>query len=143
MTVPEGVLIEGSLNSGSETEIAGRIDGDVTVDAQLILESSSSISGNVRATVCVVSGTCDGNMECTQSLELNESGRLNADAMSGQHMVLAGQVNGNVNCGGQLRLKPTAQVTGNIRARSIHIEEGATFNGSCSMAMPSKTGSDK
>src|SRR5690242_12432973 len=38
MIVPEGVIIEGTLSSGSDTQIAGRIDGDVRVEARLALE---------------------------------------------------------------------------------------------------------
>jgi cytoskeletal protein CcmA (bactofilin family) len=143
MIVPEGVIIEGSLTSGSETEIAGRVDGGVTVDGNLRLESSGLVTGNVRATNCTIEGLCEGNMECTQSLELGETGRLNADAMSGHKMILAGEVVGNVNCGGQLHLMASAKVTGNIRARSIVIEEGAIFNGSCSMATPKQAAATK
>ena len=136
MVVPENVLIEGAMTSGSDTDISGKIDGDVTVESQLNIYSTSMITGSVRAKNCVMQGTCEGNMECTNSLELGETGALNADAMTGQNMIIAGQVTGNVNCGGQLQLKASAKVTGNIRARSIVIDEGATFNGTCSMAKP-------
>jgi cytoskeletal protein CcmA (bactofilin family) len=136
MIIPENVLIEGAMTSGSDTDISGKIDGDVTVESQLNIYSTSVVTGSVRAKNCVMQGTCEGNMECTHSLELGESGSLNADAMSGQNMAIAGKITGNVNCGGQLRLMASAKVTGNIRARSIVIDEGATFNGTCSMAKP-------
>jgi cytoskeletal protein CcmA (bactofilin family) len=136
MIVPENVLIEGAMTSGSDTDISGKIEGDVTVESQLNIYSTSVITGNVRAKNCLMQGTCEGNMECTHTLELGQSGSLNADAMTGQNMIIAGQVTGNVNCGGQLQLMASAKVTGNIRARSIVIDEGATFNGTCSMAKP-------
>lgn len=131
MIVPEGVIIEGALSSGSETEIEGRVDGDVTVDGRLFLGRSALVSGNVRAVACRIEGLVDGKVDCSSDLELGETGRLNADAVAGRGMVLAGQCNGNVICGGVLRLRPTAQLEGNIRARTFVLEEGATFNGEC------------
>lgn len=136
MIVPEGVIIEGAMTSGSETEIAGRIEGDVTVDGHLQLLPSALVSGNVRTTKCVVEGLVEGKVECARELEVGETGRLNADAMAGKSVILAGQVAGNITCGGLLRLLKTCRVTGNIRARYIVVEEGAIFNGTCSMSNP-------
>ncbi len=138
MTVPDGVVIGGTLTSSSETQISGRVDGDVTVEATLSLSSTCFISGKVRAATCTLQGKVDGNLECTNELVIGQSGNLNADAMSGKDMTIAGKVTGNVQCGGVLRLMKTANLTGNIRARSILFDEGATFNGTCSMSRPNK-----
>lgn len=138
MTVPEGVIIDGSLTSGSETEIAGRVDGDVTVDGRLFLDSSALISGNVRAVACRIDGLVEGKVECSQELELGQAGRLNADVLAGKRMSVAGQVHGSISSGGTVRLTATAKVTGDIRARSVIVEEGAMFNGKCAMRPPSQ-----
>lgn len=138
MVVPEGAIINGSMMSGSESEIAGRIEGDVTVDGKLYLGSSALITGNVRAASCKVEGLVEGKLECTQDLELAPTGRLNADAMAGKRMILCGQVFGNVSTGGMLHITATAKVTGDIRARQIVIEEGAVFNGRCLMRPPAQ-----
>ncbi len=133
MIVPEGVIIDGSMTSGSETEISGRVEGDVNVDGRLYLGASALITGNVRAKSCVVDGLVEGKMECSQELELGRTGRLNASALAGKRITLAGQVSGSVACGGLLRLVPTARVTGDIQTRQLIIEEGAIFNGSSTM----------
>lgn len=138
MIVPEGVIIDGSMTSGSETEISGRIEGDVTVDGRLYLGASALVTGNVRATVCRVEGLVEGRMECSQELELGQTGRLNADTLAGKRMILAGQVFGNVSCGGGIRLVTSAKVNGNLRTRKLVIEEGAMFNGRCTMRPPSQ-----
>jgi len=138
MTVPDGVVIAGTLTSSSETQISGRVEGDVTVEAALALSSTSLISGKVRASTCTLQGRVDGNLECTNELVIGQSGNLSADAMSGKDMTIAGKVTGNVQCGGVLRLMKTANLTGNIRARSIVFDEGATFNGTCSMSRPNQ-----
>jgi cytoskeletal protein CcmA (bactofilin family) len=131
--IPEGVVISGSLTSSSDTEVSGKIEGDVVVEGRLHLGTSALISGNVKATLCRVDGMVDGKVECTQDLEIGETGRLTADAIASRNIVLAGQVTGHVSTGGQLRLLPTARIAGDIRAKSIVIEEGAFFNGKCIM----------
>lgn len=138
MMVPEGVSIEGSINSTSETQIAGQINGDVTVEARLSLEPTAVITGKVKVTTCTVQGRIEGNLESTQDLVIGEKGRVNADTMAGKDITIAGQINGNVHCGGRVRLMNTAKVTGNIKARSVVVDEGAMFNGVCSMSKPAQ-----
>ena len=138
MTIPEGVIINGSMTSGSETEIAGRIEGDVTVDGRLYLMPSALVTGNVRAASCKIEGLVEGKVDCSQELELGQTGRLKADAMAGKRVNLAGQVFGNVSCGGVLRLGPTAKLDGNIRTRRLLMEEGAVFSGVCTMRPPAQ-----
>jgi cytoskeletal protein CcmA (bactofilin family) len=140
MVVPEGVIIEGSLSGGSESEIAGKVDGDVTVDGQLYLAPSALVSGNVRATSCRIDGLVEGKVECSEDLELGKTGRLNADCVGGKEVTVAGQAFGNVTTGGVVRLLSTARLTGNIRARRLVIEEGAIFNGDCAMRAPAQRG---
>lgn len=133
MIVPEGVVIQGSLTSASETEIAGRIDGDVTVEGQLELAPTGVVTGNVKAGHCRIEGTVEGQTECSRHLELSEGGLIKADVITGETFLLAGEVHGNISCAGKLHLQPTAKVHGAVRARTLLIEEGAVFNGECVM----------
>lgn len=142
MIVPEGVIIQGSMSSGSETEISGRIEGDVSVDGRLLLGASALITGNVRASHCRVEGLVDGRMECSQDLTLGKTGRINGDVMAGKAVHLAGQVFGNASTPGTLHLTETGKLTGDVRARSINIEEGGVFNGNCAMRPPAEREKD-
>lgn len=138
MIIPEGVIIEGSLTGGSETEISGRIDGDITIEGTLTLGASALVSGNVRASSCRIDGLVEGRVEVSDELNLGPNGRLNADLSAGKRINLAGQVYGNVMTPGVLRLAQSCKVQGNIRARALAMEEGATLNGSCTMRAPSQ-----
>jgi cytoskeletal protein CcmA (bactofilin family) len=133
MTVPEGVIIEGALTSSSETDVAGKIDGNVTVDGSLNLSASALITGTVRATTCTIQGLAEGKVECDDDLVLGKGGKISSDIMAGSRVVISGIVNGNVQCGGRLELSASAEVNGNIKARSVIIEPGAMFNGTCTM----------
>ena len=92
--------------------------------------------GKIRAAVCTVHGRAKGDIESTRELVIGESGRVTANAMSARDMTIAGSVEGNVQCGGLLRLMKTADVRGDIRTRSIILDEGARFNGACTMIKP-------
>jgi cytoskeletal protein CcmA (bactofilin family) len=143
MIIPEGVIIEGSLTSGSETEISGRIEGNVTVDGRLFLGASALVTGNVRAATCRVEGLVEGKIECSQDLELGQTGRLNADAQAGKALLLAGQVFGSTTTAGSIRMVNTAKVSSNLRTRKLVVEEGAVFNGRCTMRPPAKRDPEK
>lgn len=138
MIIPEGVVIEGSLTSSSDTDIGGRIDGNITVEGRLQLGPSALISGNIRAGSCKIEGLVEGKVECSEDLELGPTGRLNADVLAGKRIFLAGQVYGNVTTPGVLRMAATSKVEGDIRTRSLMVEEGATLNGQCTMRAPSQ-----
>lgn len=134
MTIPEGVIVDGSLSSPAETEIDGRIQGDVLVEAPLSLGANALISGKIQAAKCEVNGLVEGKVECSGELVLGQSGRLMADVLAGKGFTAAGRIDGDVSCGGLLHVCSTAQITGDLRAKQIVIEEGAQVNGRCSMS---------
>lgn len=138
MVIPEGVIIEGSLTGGPDTEISGRIEGNVSVEGRLYLGQTALISGSVRAGSCHIEGLVEGKVECSDEIELGKTGRLNADVLAGKRITVAGQVYGNITTPGLLRLLPACTVIGDIRTRRLAVEEGATLNGRCSMRPPAQ-----
>lgn len=133
MTVPEGALIDGTISTVAETAIDGRVHGDVQVENNLSLGANALVSGNVRAVRCRVEGLVEGKVECNEDLALGETGRLNAGVMAGKDLFVAGEIRGNVLCGGLVHIAARGRITGDIRARKIVIEDGAVFNGRCVM----------
>lgn len=143
MVIPEGVIIEGHLTGGSDTEISGRIEGNLSVEGRLYLGVEALVTGDVRAGSCLIEGLVEGNVECSEDLDLEKTGRLNADVLSGRRINLAGQVYGNVTTPGSLRLASSAKVTGDIRARALVMEDGAILNGVCAMRAPAQRSENK
>jgi cytoskeletal protein CcmA (bactofilin family) len=138
MFIPEGAIIQGNVTASSETEIAGKVEGDVTIDGVLTLGKSALVTGNVRAGSCRVDGLVEGKVECSEEMDLGQSGRVNGDVGAGKRINLSGQVYGNVITPGVLRMAQTCRVQGDVRARSLTMEEGATLDGSCIMRAPSQ-----
>lgn len=138
MVVPKDVEITGAINSRSATDIAGRVDGDVAVEAPLLLAEGSTITGKVKAARCRLDGRVEGGVDCTEDFEVGPTGVLESNAMAGKNIRIAGTVNGSIRCGGKLHLMSTARITGDVRARSLVVDEGAQFNGECSMTSQNK-----
>lgn len=138
MVVPEGVVIEGSLMGSADTEIHGRITGDISIEGRLYLGAKANVSGNVRAISCQIEGNVEGKVECSDEVQIGPSGRLHADLLAGKRIFLAGQVYGNVATPGALKLAATCRVDGDVRARNLSMEEGASLNGKCIMRAPTQ-----
>ena len=138
MYIPDGVIIEGSLTGGSETEIYGRIEGNVTVDGILLLGKTALITGNVRADACELEGMVEGKMDCSASLVVAASGRLAADAVAGKEIRISGRIDGNATTPGVLRIEKGGVVNGDLKARVFSMSEGATLNGHCTMRAPAQ-----
>ena len=133
MVIPYGVTIEGHLSGGTETEISGRIDGNITVEGRFFLGEGGTVTGNVRAASCRIEGLVEGKVECAQDMDLGTSGRLNAEVVAGKQINIAGHVLGNVTTPGVLRLAPGSKVDGDVRVRTLRMEEGSSLNGKCFM----------
>jgi cytoskeletal protein CcmA (bactofilin family) len=138
MIIPEGVIIEGNITGGSETEVSGRVEGNVQINGNLVLGKSALVTGNVRAGSCRIDGLVEGKVECSEEVDLGQSGRVNGDVAGGKRINLAGQVYGNVLTPGVLKMAASCQVKGDVHARSLSMEEGATLDGSCIMRPPSQ-----
>ncbi|MFA7692097.1 MAG: polymer-forming cytoskeletal protein [Candidatus Hydrogenedentes bacterium] len=133
MFIPEGVVINGSLSGASEAEIHGRIEGDINVKATLFLGKSATVTGNVKAATCQVEGLIQGEIICTEDLIVSSTGRLESSAEAGKQVRIAGNVTGNINTPGTLRIEAGGVINGDVQARVFSMSEGAELNGRCSM----------
>lgn len=98
---------------GQGTVISGDVstEGDVRIDGK--------VSGNVTSKSKVVIGTTgviDGNIHCSNGY-------------------IDGRVNGSIEVAELLILSKTAHVTGDIKIKKLVVEEGAKFNGRCTMGL--------
>jgi cytoskeletal protein CcmA (bactofilin family) len=133
MLIPEGVEIEGNIKGACDTEIGGKINGDILINGRVMLNAGSVIKGNVRSASCRIDGTVEGRVECSDEVELGKGGRLNADVKAGKRINVAGQVYGNVNSPGVVHMAAGSLVQGDVVARSFMMEDGAMLNGKCTM----------
>jgi len=79
-----------------------------------------------------INGQFEGTMEARGTLTIGETAAVEAH-ISGDNIIIAGKVKGDIIAKKMLVLMPTAILGGNILTPKLNIVEGAIFNGKCQM----------
>ena len=114
---------------------------DTALGAGSSMEGDLRSDGNVR-----IDGVFKGTLEIGENILIGVTAEVEADVVA-QNVSIGGSVRGNV-VGKKVHLLATAQVRGDIEARSIIAEDGAFIEGRISMtkawsgdfALPYRTG---
>jgi excisionase family DNA binding protein len=99
------------------------LDVDASMQGTLIFKDSV----NLR-----INGTFEGVLNTKGSLMIGEQAVVNAD-ITGEFIVIAGKVSGNITALKSLKLISPARVIGDIRSPLLSIAEGAIFDGTSRM----------
>ena len=92
-----------------------------------VFTGTVDVKGAIR-----VDGTVKGKIICSDTVTVGTTGYVEADTEA-QSVVVAGKVVGNLNAKEMLELQAKSDVEGDIRAKSLVVEQGAIFCGSCRM----------
>ena len=79
-----------------------------------------------------INGNFHGTLDTRGTLTIGNSSMVEAH-ISGENIVIAGKVKGDVIAKKMLVMMPTAVLTGNISTPKLNIVEGAIFQGQCQM----------
>lgn len=80
-----------------------------------------------------IDGVINGNCKCEKKLILSAEGKIRGN-ISAQSVIISGEVDGDISVQGKLELLSTGKITGDIVAGSLVIDEGASFDGRCTMS---------
>lgn len=112
--IAPGLTIEGKIEGSGHVRVAGRFKGDVSVDGNLAIETGAQLTGLVRASVVVVAGHLQGNIEGARRVELLDGGVIDGDVKAGALTVAAGsKMRGKVEFGWDEKIgKPALEAKG-------------------------------
>jgi len=79
-----------------------------------------------------INGQFEGTLESRGTLTVGETASVEAH-VSGENIVIAGKVRGDIVAKKMLVLMPSAVLTGNISTPKLNVVEGAIFQGKCQM----------
>ncbi len=97
------------------------------------LAPGTVIKGNVHAEEDFrIDGTVEGNIECSGKVIIGPQAQISGNIRC-QNADLMGKINGNVEIEGTLKLRSSVVFVGEVVAKNLEIEAGATFNGTCKM----------
>ena len=108
--------------------------------AEKVLDVDASMQGSLSFKDPVnlrINGRFEGLLNTKGNLMIGEHAVVNAD-ITGESIIVAGKVNGNIKALKELKLISPAAVVGDITAPLLSIAEGATFDGNCKMLAHAK-----
>ena len=79
-----------------------------------------------------IDGEVDGEITAKDSITIGESAIVTAQIKAAS-IIVSGKVSGDITGSQKIEIRPSAKVTGNLAAPVLVIQEGALFEGHCSM----------
>jgi cytoskeletal protein CcmA (bactofilin family) len=103
-----------------------------------VLSTDVEIKGTVKFTNdLVVDGKIEGEIHSDGNLTVGENARIKAEIKTAT-VVVYGKVHGNLTASDRVELKASAEVVGDIRAKTLSIEAGAIFVGKSTVGTPAE-----
>jgi cytoskeletal protein CcmA (bactofilin family) len=103
-----------------------------------VLSTDVEIKGTVKFTNdLVVDGKIEGEIHSDGNLTVGENARIKAEIKTAT-VVVYGKVYGNLTATDRVELKASAEVVGDIKAKTLSIEAGAIFVGKSTVGTPAQ-----
>lgn len=97
------------------------------------LTAGSKIVGNITADSDFrIDGMIEGELNCTGKVVIGEGGRVKG-AINCLNAEIMGLLEGKINCSQQLSLRANGKINGDVQTKTLIVEPGAQFNGTCKM----------
>lgn len=129
-TIPAGMTVVGDITSDGSLEVMGVVKGNITVAGKLNV--TGTIEGNSKADEVFADGAkILGEITTVGAVKIAENTVIKGN-IAATAAVLAGAVKGDIDVKGPVILDSTAIIMGNIKSKSIQINNGAAIEGLCS-----------
>lgn len=100
-----------------------------------LISEGTELTGNIKSKHSIrISGTVHGSVEVLGKCILALDATVNGDIIANEADI-SGSVSGDIQVSNKLTLRQSAHVFGNIQAKSISVEDGAVFEGTCTMSI--------
>lgn len=130
--ITKGTTINGSIISDCSLEVMGTINGDIECLGKLTI--SGKVTGNSLASEVVVNtDRLEGSIVSEGNVKVGLGTVIIGDVTAASAN-FAGAVKGEIDVKGPVVLDSTAIIKGNIKAKSIQMNNGAVMDGFCSLS---------
>ena len=130
--ITKGTTINGSIISDCSLDVMGTINGDIECLGKLTI--SGKVTGNSLASDVVVNtDRLEGSVVSEGSVKVGV-GTIVIGDITAASAVFAGAIKGEIDVKGPVVLDSTAIIKGNIKAKSIQMNNGAVMDGFCSLS---------
>ena len=129
-TITQMMTISGDITSCGSIDVIGAINGNIAIRGKLNV--TGSITGNSQAAEIYAQGAnIVGDVTSTGAVKVGANTVIRGNIYA-TSAVIAGAVKGDIDVHGPVILDSTAIVMGNIKSKSVQINNGAAIEGMCS-----------
>ena len=133
--ITKGTTINGSIISDCSLDVMGTINGDIECLGKLTI--SGKVTGNAMAAeVFVNTDRLEGNITSEGTVKIG-LGTVIVGDITASSGVIAGAVKGEIDVKGPVVIDSTAIIKGNVKAKSVQMNNGAVLEGFCSLTYAS------
>ena len=128
--ITAGMVINGDITSPASLELVGAVHGNINVSGKMSI--TGVIEGNSQAAeIYAESAKITGEVRSLGTVKVGQETVIIGDIYA-TSAVIAGAVKGDIDVHGPVILDTTAIVMGNIKSKSVQINNGAVIEGMCS-----------
>ncbi|MFA9375394.1 MAG: polymer-forming cytoskeletal protein [Lachnotalea sp.] len=128
--ITKGTTIKGDIDSTGSLEIVGSVTGNVTCSGKLTI--TGTVAGNSKANeIFADSAKIEGEVVSEGTVKIGV-GSVIIGNLTATSAVIAGAINGNIDVKGPVIVDSSAVIMGDIKSRSVQINNGAVIEGFCS-----------
>jgi cytoskeletal protein CcmA (bactofilin family) len=96
-----------------------------------VIAKGTVITGKVITTENIrIDGTIKGELRCDKKVVMDAGGLVEGNIYAGESTI-KGKVEGTVTVSNTLHLLDSSFIKGDIKAKKLHVEEGARYDGQC------------
>jgi cytoskeletal protein CcmA (bactofilin family) len=105
--IGRGTVVRGNVRGSGGLEILGRVEGDVSVEGDVLLGDSAAVRGNITGTQLTISGAVMGDLRGSEAVLVESGARVVGDLLAPRIGIAEGAlVRGNVRTEGEPALTP-------------------------------------
>ena len=128
--ITAGMVINGDITSQGSLELVGAVHGNINIAGKMSI--TGVIEGNSQAAeVYAESAKITGEVRSMGTVKVGQETVIIGNIYA-TSAVIAGAVKGDIDVHGPVILDTTAIVMGNIKSKSVQINNGAVIEGMCS-----------
>ena len=128
--ITAGMVINGDIKSQGSLELVGAVHGNINIAGKMSI--TGVIEGNSQAAeVYAESAKITGEVRSLGTVKVGQETVIIGNIFA-TSAVIAGAVKGDIDVHGPVILDTTAIVMGNIKSKSVQINNGAVIEGMCS-----------
>ena len=130
--ITKGMTITGDIETAGSVEVSGTIKGNVKCNGKIVV--TGAIEGNSEASEFFAdSARVEGEIKTTGTVKIGH-GSVIIGNITATSAVIAGAIKGNIDVQGPVVVDTSAVVMGDIKSRSVQINNGAVIEGHCSQS---------